>query len=511
MSGESEVEELPVTRRYSDSPSADLEDVALKVKMWNIEELLKLIGTHRKQVALFMMGAFAYGSFMQQNFLPTLSTAAMWELWPELEERKTTYNWVFAASAIARLLGSLTLIPSLDIYGRRTLIFGCLILETLGTLLSALSWNFGVYIFARVLTAFSVSALPSATVIYVLEVATTKRRALPPTIMQIFHVLAIIYVTAVNIGLTESESVKFVRSWRYLYLCGLMPCLVPLVIMCFTWIETPRFYIVKGEETRAWRSLGKLTSGGLEGLEQQLGWKTDGYIHRLEGLPVNDVPDKQWNKEVLSNFVRMLKVAKAPAYRYNTIMLTLVWGLKAFAYWGATTYMTTFFKYAGLASNTTTLSVFAVQLPGMVLTYLQMQWDHPYFGGRINSLRLCTLVCAIGLFCMATTLYTNPDRTGLVFTFSIVTYFLAGPTWNAIYLYSSEIYPTSHRGAALALFSTVNAISTLVTTFVGSIAIDDSNVGRYPLIWGSVYLAAFFVCLLLRHETRATLLIDHIG
>jgi len=209
----------------------------------------------------------------------------------------------------------------------------------------------------------------------------------------------------------------------------------------------------------------------------------------------------------MSSFVSMLKILiRAKGYRRLTFWVALLWGFKAFAYWGVTTYMTTFFNYIGINSNGITLGAFIVQLPGMAITYFLMESSK---GGRILTLRVCGMTCSLGLVLLTILLACGVENSALLYIACLLTYVFTGPMWNALYTFSVELYPTSHRGSAMALFSTVNALCTLTTVFVGSLALDETKKWVYPLIWAACYLGTVAVTLMLKSDTKGIALKEY--
>lgn len=458
-----------------------------------LEDVLRRIGTHKTQVVIMVMTGMAYASFMEQAFLTTLANVSVWKKWPYLEHDKPTYNAVFATAAICRLISSLLFIPLNDVLGRRFMLLASLSVLCIGCGINAAATTFPFYCAMRGLCMVAASILPSTTTMYTMEMVSIKRRALPSTILQCFHVLAIIYVTVINMCLTASAN-----SWRRLYLWALAPMLISLLLMPFVFFETPRFLIATGREDKAWRVLGKLTRGGEDELASKLN------VPSIQNCFIDGAMEKQTPhsavQKITENLIRMCQVAVHKDLRCSTFIVSLLWALVAFAYWGANSYMTTFFKYIGIASNGATLACFLVQLPGMGLVYWIMNREGR-IGGRVVAMRICALGCSSGLIALTVVIAAGVKVTWPIWLLAMYTYFFTGPIWNALYIYSAELYPTNVRGAAMALFSVVNAIATLVTCYVGSLTVDNTTKWLYPLIWGASWLVALAVTFALRTET----------
>lgn len=484
----------------------------------SIEDVLRAIGTHRKQVYLVLMAACAGASFLEQVFLPTMSTTSMWAAWPELEENRTYYNIVFAVGNVARLLGSLLIIPAQDVLGRRPLITFCLCAQFVTTALSALAPTFEFYVMARALSVLVVAALPSACTIFVLEVVAASKRALPPTLLQIANMTAVIYLSGANQLLTSVSLPYGIPSWRFLQLCGLAPTVLGLIFLFITWIETPRFQLSQGNMNAAWNTLIRLCPGGERHLSHWLGGSSPHAVSLCsnafislngseygEGSATRSNVCAKMAEHLRRTRVSVMEVVVHDVYKTHIIKLGLLWGVTAIAYWGTVTYVTAFFERLDLVTNWATLAVFSIQIPGLLLSYRLMEWSR---AGRIVALRSMASLCCAGQLCLGVFLLLGYRNQLAIWCLVLATFFFAGPMWNSLYIYSTEIFPTSHRGAAMALLSTVTAASSFVTTFVGSYLVALPNLCAYPLTWAGCFALALGICISLSHETRGRPLVD---
>eukprot|EP01054_Gregarina_sp_Poly1_P001119 Gregarina_sp_Poly_1__1118@NODE_1274_length_4520_cov_241_024927_g133_i1_p1_GENE_NODE_1274_length_4520_cov_241_024927_g133_i1NODE_1274_length_4520_cov_241_024927_g133_i1_p1_ORF_typecomplete_len513_score37_50Sugar_tr/PF00083_24/1_7e45MFS_1/PF07690_16/8_4e18MFS_1/PF07690_16/3_5e08DUF4191/PF13829_6/0_92DUF4191/PF13829_6/7_6e02MFS_3/PF05977_13/0_15MFS_3/PF05977_13/4_4e02MFS_3/PF05977_13/0_77_NODE_1274_length_4520_cov_241_024927_g133_i19172455 len=493
-----------IARRLSYVTVKDATSRDAEKKSFSVEEVLERIGGSWPKIVMIVAMCLLYGSFMANNMLPTLSTNSIWSLWPDLEDHKPYYNMVFAGQALARLLGSIVLIPCQDLIGRRNQLFICGTLLVIFTGSTSLCSHFWGYVLIRFLASFAAAALPSTAQVYVIEIVSAKHRAIPSTLLQVWQVTQTMIITGVNIGFRGLAHPE--RTWKYLYAFSILfPLLGVLILLGFR-IETPRFAATRGQHARTWRQLGRLTHGGDRGLAIKLN-VPEVYDCRLEGVSPDPPPRKNLFQIIIDNFKRMFVLVTDVQTRCTTAVLCLLWATTAVGFWGFTTYMTTFFDYIGLTSDSTVFYCSLIQLPGFALQWWFMQRSGT-LGGRLFTLRLCAGWCFTGLIALVITIRTAFDSKGVLLLFSLWTYMFSNPLWGVIYTYSSEAYPTTHRGAAMALFGTVNAVCTLITTFIGSISVTHDTVWRYPLIWGCFYFLTFFVSLLLRKETRANILVD---
>eukprot|EP01056_Protomagalhaensia_sp_Gyna25_P005934 Protomagalhaensia_sp_Gyna_25__5933@NODE_909_length_2432_cov_894_104471_g716_i0_p1_GENE_NODE_909_length_2432_cov_894_104471_g716_i0NODE_909_length_2432_cov_894_104471_g716_i0_p1_ORF_typecomplete_len463_score49_00Sugar_tr/PF00083_24/1_2e45MFS_1/PF07690_16/5_6e19MFS_1/PF07690_16/1_5e08TRI12/PF06609_13/3_3e08TRI12/PF06609_13/1_8e04TRI12/PF06609_13/1MFS_3/PF05977_13/0_27MFS_3/PF05977_13/9_8e05_NODE_909_length_2432_cov_894_104471_g716_i02791667 len=436
---------------------------------------------------------------MGNNLLPTLATSSLWMSWPTMQDNKPLYNLVFAGQALARLLGSIILIPCQDLIGRRNQLLLCGLVLFIFTGVTPLCTAFWAYVAIRFLASFGAAALPSTCQVFAIEVSSLKHRALAATSVQFWQVSQTMILSGFNIPFFNADPVN---SWKHLYASSLgFPFLGLVFLGLVLRVESPRYVAARGHHTRTWLQLCRLTPGGASGLGRLL-QVPDVYACRLKDVENDPQPDKNLFEIVVDNFRRMFDCVKDKAYRHDSIVISLLWATTAIGFWGFTTYMTTFFSYIELTSTTTTFYCQAVQLPGFVFVWWLMQRDGR-FGGRLFALRFTALWTFIGLIGLVVTIVVSIETKPVLLLFSLWTYALTNPMWCAIYIFSTERYPTTHRGAAMALFSTVNSICTFVTTFIGSVSITPVTAWRYPLIWACCYLASTIVACLLRAETRS--------
>eukprot|EP01055_Gregarina_sp_Pseudo9_P002429 Gregarina_sp_Pseudo_9__2428@NODE_271_length_3339_cov_29_228182_g254_i0_p1_GENE_NODE_271_length_3339_cov_29_228182_g254_i0NODE_271_length_3339_cov_29_228182_g254_i0_p1_ORF_typecomplete_len541_score81_94Sugar_tr/PF00083_24/1e51MFS_1/PF07690_16/9_3e19MFS_1/PF07690_16/9_4e09MFS_4/PF06779_14/0_064MFS_4/PF06779_14/0_011MFS_4/PF06779_14/37_NODE_271_length_3339_cov_29_228182_g254_i09092531 len=493
----------------NDSLVAKTEETTTK-SSFSVEEVLSIIGLSWNKTLTICAASLLYGSFMANNLLPTLTTASVWELWPDLEKNKPYFNIVFAGQSLARLLGSIVLIPCQDLIGRRNQLFLCGVILVLFTGATSLCRTFWSYVCIRFCASFANAAIPSTAQVYVIEIVSAKHRALPSTLLQVWQVIQTMIITGVNIGFRKLDPVEHGPiTWKYLYAFSLLFPVSGLLLLLFFRVETPRFAAIRGQQTRAWKQLVKLCGGGPARLAGKL-QVADVYKCSLQGVAAHAPPSKNLFQIIVDNFRRMFTIFREPRLRQSTILLCMLWAMTAVGFWGFTTYMTTFFKYIGLASDSTTFYCSVIQLPGFAIQWWVMQRPGK-LGGRLFAMRLCAAWCFIGLIALVITIKTSLQAKGVLLLFSLWTYMFSNPMWGVVYTYSSESYPTTHRGAAMALFGTVNSVCTLITTFIGSVSVTEDTAWRYPLIWACFYFATFLVSLLLRDETQATVLEDTLG
>ncbi len=103
----------------------------------------------------------------------------------ELHVAKDALGYVFAAGLIGMALGSLLLSPLADLYGRRRLVIGALVLMIVGTAWTALAPGLAAIAASRVLTGLGIGAMISVINPLAAEYANARRRDLSVTLMNL--------------------------------------------------------------------------------------------------------------------------------------------------------------------------------------------------------------------------------------------------------------------------------------------------------------------------------------
>eukprot|EP01054_Gregarina_sp_Poly1_P003694 Gregarina_sp_Poly_1__3693@NODE_2090_length_2702_cov_27_982543_g1349_i0_p1_GENE_NODE_2090_length_2702_cov_27_982543_g1349_i0NODE_2090_length_2702_cov_27_982543_g1349_i0_p1_ORF_typecomplete_len528_score41_57Sugar_tr/PF00083_24/1_2e45MFS_1/PF07690_16/2_4e02MFS_1/PF07690_16/7_3e18MFS_1/PF07690_16/5_5e07MFS_2/PF13347_6/0_0011MFS_2/PF13347_6/1_5MFS_2/PF13347_6/0_057MFS_4/PF06779_14/0_00055MFS_4/PF06779_14/1_2e02MFS_1_like/PF12832_7/0_0091MFS_1_like/PF12832_7/0_00094MFS_1_like/PF12832_7/3e02_NODE_2090_ len=490
----------------------DLESNGSNAIQMTMDEILERIGTHRMQWMIIIISAFSYGHFSVQTMVPTLSVASLFEMWPDLAERSVYFNSVFAAGAFARLVGSLCLIPLLDQFGRRNFLIFCLVISIVTSCASALAPAFPVYVVLRALTLMFTSVLPAAATVYSVELVRTKTRALPSMLCQAVATMIVVYGTFTAAGVGGQRDDR--HAWKWISMVSCAPAVIPCTLLALTWLETPRFLMaVKQDTPKAWKTLSRLSPGGSVELRTRLvgkGFETTEEelqsLIQIEGLGGQETA-KSGN--IVTKILHTLKGMWQILTRKDDFLLTysllLTWALQAFSHWGLSSYMTLFYSFIGVDVTWTTAASFLVQVPGQLILYFIMQSRL----GRIGSIKIYAALCTVMHLMLSVLLGVGvSNRGGLTFT-AMMCFFFGGPLWGPIYTYSAESYPTTIRSSAMALFTSTGAIATIITTYVGSISLDEQRTWTYPLIWGLLRFGIVLCALGWKFETKGARLLDH--
>eukprot|EP01053_Blabericola_migrator_P000037 Blabericola_migrator_1__36@NODE_100_length_14362_cov_139_136341_g85_i1_p4_GENE_NODE_100_length_14362_cov_139_136341_g85_i1NODE_100_length_14362_cov_139_136341_g85_i1_p4_ORF_typecomplete_len511_score75_87Sugar_tr/PF00083_24/8_5e44MFS_1/PF07690_16/6e02MFS_1/PF07690_16/6_7e17MFS_1/PF07690_16/4e09MFS_3/PF05977_13/0_00016MFS_3/PF05977_13/8_7e02MFS_3/PF05977_13/2_4_NODE_100_length_14362_cov_139_136341_g85_i168178349 len=494
--------------RSHEVSSMDIESAPVVMTM---DEILERIGTHRMQWIVILISAFSYGHFSLQAMVPTLSVQSLKECWPHLKERPIVFNSVFAASAFARLVGSLCLLPLLDRFGRRNFLMAALCGSVLLSCAAAAAPEFYSYVVLRSLTLLITSVLPSAATIYSVELVRMRARSVPGTCCQFLGSIMVVYGTLVA-GVLGAQSLN-PNAWRWVTIVSCAPTVLPITGLAYVWVETPRFLLaVKHDVTKTWRALKRMSRGGeilKARLLEQNPLKSD--LSVAEAVVVEGMDDSKptakvsiW-KEIKATMIGTWSLLKQRERAVLTYTLALTWALQSFSHWGLSAYMTVFYSFIGVNVTWTTAASFFVQLPGHLVLYYLMESRL----GRVGSIKAHATLCSLMHLLLSIVLAVGVTNQGLLMTLAMLCFFFGGPLWGAIYTYSAEMYPTTLRSSAMALFSATNAVAAIVTTYIGSVSLDANRTWSYPLIWGLLRLGILFCAFFWKKETVRATLEDH--
>lgn len=278
-------------------------------------------------------------------------------------------------------------------------------------------------------------------------------------------------------------------GWRYLVAISALPSVITLMTI---WVlpESARYLAACGRITDAKRVL-------------QHGYKMNGKV-----LPAG--------KLVQSGTVARgtIKQLFGKGYARTTYILWLLWFATAFVYYGiilAQSEILEFHKVCGAAApveeepmhekcHCNLLS--GADYVSMILATLGEYVAIPINLISIDSLgRKWTLainfMCAGVFFLLVQICTTRAWLT--IFVFGVRAF--ASAIFNTIYIYTSEVYPTTMRSLGLGGCSACARIGAMITPFIAQVLLQKSLVGSLWM-YGSVCIACSVAALLLPYETR---------
>ncbi len=150
----------------------------------------------------------------------------------ELHIAKDALGFVFAAGLIGMALGSLLLSPLADLYGRRSVVLGALLLMIVGTVWTAVAPGLPGVGASRVLTGLGIGALVSVINPLAAEYANSRRRDLCVTLMNLgFPAGGVIG------GLAATALLPHV-GWRAIFIVATVLA-VAMLVVTLVWLPEP--------------------------------------------------------------------------------------------------------------------------------------------------------------------------------------------------------------------------------------------------------------------------------
>ncbi|XP_068680010.1 solute carrier family 22 member 15-like isoform X2 [Montipora foliosa] len=356
----------------------------------------------------------------------------------------TEYNLIcdrayIAASMQAGFMAGMVVGSSLfgavsDSYGRRFCMFLCGFLTFVFSIGAAYTHSLILFTVLRVATAASLTGLMYAQYVYTLEIVGASYRTLVAQTSALFWVIG-------NLGLALLA--YYIREWRTLLL--IISC--PPVLLIFLWRfvpESPRWLVAQGRTDEAARVLTKFCDNSSRSVNLS-GWLKSALEHCQLG---------QTGEEGKKSRYSPIDLVRTPRLRKRTIIFWFCWMVQCMVIYGF------LFNLSDLAGNPymNVLWTYGGDAVGVFLGWITIQ----KFGRRIPC---CIFMIVGGVACLA--VVAVPKNKQVVSTaLAIIGRFLISLTFSVMWLYVSELYPTSIRNLALGSCSTFARFGSMVSPYV---------------------------------------------
>ncbi|KAH7306452.1 hypothetical protein KP509_22G013000 [Ceratopteris richardii] len=345
--------------------------------------------------------------------------------------------------------------------GRRgALILACLVNAVCG-MLTAASPSYGVYMLMRTLTGICSGGLGLTSFVLCTELIGPSHRAAASMSSLYFYPLGTLLLVALS-------AANFHSSWRILYVITSAPSLIyGLFILPFI-IESPRWYLVRGrtdEALKVLRSVAKRKKTVLpEGiiLRMDVGKEEDGHgydikdcdvhtncsdrRHRNRTNSMNSVEDNEYNKAAGGTLIDVFRNAET---RKRIVILVMVWFATAMGYYA-------FNLNVGNLGTNLAMSVVLnaiAEVPGDAITTCVLNRF-----GRRNTLVVVLLLTACSSLC--------GSRGSIQLAYGLVGLLSIAGAYNLLYLYTTELFPTIVRNAALGMATQAGAVRSIIAPMV---------------------------------------------
>lgn len=363
--------------------------------------------------------------------------------------------------------------------GRKGALFLACLLSGLAGLATSLAPTYWIYVLLRGLTGLNCGGVGLSSFVLATEPVGPSRRGQVGMSAFYFFSVGIMTIPAYAI---------WTPSWRWLYVATSAPALLYCaLVLPFIW-ESPRWYLVQGRVQEAMKVLrafakrnGKHVPDGVRLIVEEEDTTEDlNPLHvsaedtrkaKCDDLNANneiDATKERGIPDTVKASGTLLDVFRNPVTRSRMLIMVVIWFMCAVVYYGIT------LNVVNLGTNLY-VSVFLnalVEMPAFTITALLLD----RFGRRwmlASAMFLSGICCLAGSF-----LFVEPGVTlgtvgagAEVFKVlrvlcSVIGIFGMAGSYNLIYIYTSELFPTVVRNAALGLTTQMAGIGSIIAPTV---------------------------------------------
>ncbi|XP_070571836.1 synaptic vesicle 2-related protein-like [Ptychodera flava] len=447
---------------------------------FTVEDAVEAIGFGKFQIKLSILAGLCWmADAMEMMILSILS--------PELHCQWKLHTWQEALITTVVFIGmflSSTMWGTIcDKYGRRLGLILCAIWLFYYGILTALSPSLIWMLILRGLVGFGIGGVPQSGHLYS-EFLPSSARARCVVFIEVFWAIGACFEVALALVVMPT------LGWRWLLIFSALPVLI-FAISCKWMPESARYHVICGQQEKAFQTLKRIALDNNKPMP-------------LGKLVVRTVKEKR------GKFTDLF----TPELRKTSVILMFIWFANAFSYYGLVLMTTELFQsgttcpgekidgggqgmcYTDCRGLNTKdyidlLWTSIAEFPGLVVTFIIIEKI-----GRKKTMAIEFLVFSIFTFllCICTT------RTVLTIFLFIARAFISG-AFQAAYVYTPEVYPTTVRAVGLGSCSGMARVGAIITPFVAQVMLRISEYLAVS-IYGTVCLVAAVAALMLPIETK---------
>lgn len=366
-----------------------------------------------------------------------------------------------------------------DRFGRKRLMSGSLLVFIVVSIVASISPYYKLFLLCRFLMAFTGNIVYQTSYILAVEVCTSRQRS----------IVGILFSVPFAIGYMLLPGVAYyLREWRQLHLAISLPVSL-LLVNSVLLPESPRWLIQKGKWKEAemelqraarWNSRKSLDSTWLISTIREMKAEAEA----RNGSPMNerDDPTKETSSTSFRDICRRIFVfVRTPFLRRISLIMSFNWITCTMVYYGLSLNFENFgadpFLYMFLGG--------LMELPSYTLIIpFVMRY------GRKIPLIFFLFTCSLAVLLL---LVLPVERSSWWFLAVVmVGKFLITSAYQVIYLYCSELYPTTLRTRGLGLTSMMGRLGAIISPFINDIlggyhwAIPSTIFGVISMLAGSL-------------------------
>ncbi len=436
------------------------------MRKFSFEEALQRVGYGRFQRRLLVICGLGWAADAMEVLLVSFALPAMSQEWSLTVAQKSLLS---TAIFLGMLVGAVFWGRLSDRIGRRAGFVLTIAIDSLFGLASAFAPGFGWFVALRVMTGFGVGGTLPVDYGMFSEYLPVENRGRRLVMLEAFWALGTVAAAGVAWLIVPH------LGWRWLFAISALPGIILFAVRKNV-PESPRYLFAHGRKDEARAVLGQVAA--------------------INGTTL---PDGELEASSTAAQGRMADLL-APELRRTTILLWLVWFLISIGYYGAFTWLPSWFRSKGFSlpsvyPNTFIMAV--AQIPG----YLSAAWLVERWGRTrtLGAYLLAGGACA-WLFALAVT------PTAVVASAVLLSFFALG-AWGALYAYTPEAYPTIIRTTGIGAASGWTRIAGAIAPSIGAL-VAGSSLSLPLAVFALAYAAAGMAALLLPSETKAAALTD---
>lgn len=369
-------------------------------------------------------------------------------------------GFTVASALIGTVLGSLVAGVPADRYGRKAIMLSVAIAYVISSLGTGLAHDWSVLIAFRLLGGVAIGAASVVTPIYIAEVSPARFRGRLVAMNQLNIVLGILIAFLSDYFIAQALPPE--TAWRWMFGIVAIPSAVFLVVTFFL-PESPRWLAVHGHRERAVTAMTRLGFGD-----------PAAELLRIEAA---DKREAARGAPRLFQTANTLPVTCAIAIA----MFNQLSGINALLY-----YAPRIFELAGAGADSALLQSVAVGGTNLLFTALALLLIDRF--GRKPLLFVGSILCAAALLLVGWQLErAAPDGTLILAGLLVFIAAFAVSQGAVIWVFISEVFPSSVRGKGQGLGSTTHWVMAAIITWL------------FPVVAGAVggWVFAFFGAMML--------------
>lgn len=385
-----------------------------------------------------------------------------------------------------------------DRYGRKHALTLCAILLLYFGLLSAIAPSFTWILLLRGLVGFAIGCTPQSVTLYA-EFLPSKQRAKCVVLLDCFWALGACF------EVTLALIVMPTLGWQWLLALSTGP-LLAFAVICPWLPESARYHVASGQTDKALETLEKIA-------------KDNGKPMLLGRLVVDDAFSTSPHR---GRFRDLL----VPSLRRTSLLLWFIWMACAFCYYGLVLMTTELFETSATLcspdanvrahANEDTCSADCKQL--QTTDYMDLLWttlaEFPgifatiFIIERYGRKKTMAVQFVVYALCCCFFIVCTENRSVLTLILFVARGIIAG-VFQAAYVYTPEVYPTSLRAVGVGSCSAFARLGAMVTPYVAQVLLQ-SSIAFATSIYVVAALLAALGCILLPIETSGKELQDNI-